>query len=207
MEANAALIGLTGGSRRLRNRAAGRYDVTHVVYEHGRCDRKAAQVFSNATYTLCAERLHAPGRRLMARFSAVAEAEPAGTRVASLLEEGLCEPSPERSGRSEPYRWHRGRRWSGRPVLVDCSVRFPEPTLVGRLRMGAHLPRSDEAIVYRIVVRTAAGKLLRRSGALEFRGNPYGELRLPALHATRIKLRLAPAYLPYLNLTSLEVRR
>lgn len=207
MEANAALIGLRGGSSRLRNRAAGRYDVTHVVYEHRPCDRKAAQIFTNETYTLCAERLHARGHRLMARFSAAAPADPGGALVASLLEEGVCRPPGERIDAAAPYRWRRDRRWSGLPVVVECSIRFPEPTLVGRLRVGAHLPRSDESIVYRIVARTPSGKRLRRSGALEFRGNPYGELRLPALHATQVKVRLTPAYLPYLNLTSLEIRR
>jgi len=205
MQANAALIGLHGGSARLRNRLVGRYDVTHTVYEGRSCDRQAATIFRNSRFSLCAERSQRAGAGL-ARTTAVGTADGRGTTVAALAAGLDCRPRPEPHHDGEVLRWRRRHRWSGVPVAVACRARFDEPAGVAWLRVVAHLPRAHEALVYRIAVTTPTGKVLRRQGALELRDNPYGEIRLPALRATRVRLRLVPAYLPFLNLRALELR-
>ena len=77
----------------------------------------------------------------------------------------------------------------------------------GRLRIEMVLPRASEAIVYRVSMFTEQGTIIRKHGALEFRGNPYGEIRLPDVKSRKLRVRLAPAYLPYLNVRALEWRR
>ena len=77
----------------------------------------------------------------------------------------------------------------------------------GRLRITLALPRAREALVYRVTMFTEEGNIVRKHGALEFRENPTGEIRLPDATARKLRVRLAPAYLPYLNVRALAWRR
>ena len=54
---------------------------------------------------------------------------------------------------------------------------------------------------------TEQGTLVRKHGGVEFRDKPTGEIRLPDAAAAKLRVRLAPAYLPYLNVKLMEWRR
>ncbi|MEE8311529.1 MAG: hypothetical protein V3R77_04680, partial [Candidatus Binatia bacterium] len=84
MRAAAALVGLRGGSRRMRNRIVGAYGVTHTVY-HGRgCDRRAAPIARAGSLRLCAERVREHAKRFLPLSTAVATASARGALVARL---------------------------------------------------------------------------------------------------------------------------
>ncbi|MFP6626224.1 MAG: hypothetical protein VCA74_04085 [Deltaproteobacteria bacterium] len=206
MEANAIIIGLAGGSRRLRNAAVGRYRVTHSVLEDQPCDRRSATLYDDGRFRLCAERSRPKTGIRPSRSTAAASTVGQGPLLASLGGRLLCRPQPERPAGSAMFRWRRGQRWSGRAVAVDCSVSFDTPQPAAFLRVVANLPRAREALVYRVAVTTENGTLLSRQGLIDFTGNPNATLRLPGHWLRRIDLRLVPAYLPYLNLKALEVR-
>ncbi len=206
MEANAIIIGLAGGSRRLRNAAVGRYRVTHSVLESQPCDRRSATIYDNGRFKLCAERSRPKTGIRPSRSTAAASTVGQGPLLASVGGRLLCRPEPDGQAGSEMFRWRRGQRWSGRAVAVDCSVSFDQPQPAAFLRVVANLPRAREALVYRVAVTTENGTVLSRQGLIDFTGNPNATLRLPGHWLRRIELRLVPAYLPYLNLKALEVR-
>ena len=82
---------------------------------------------------------------------------------------------------------------------------FEEPVSEVRLRLELTLPHAHEAVVYRVRTRTSGGVSLKRQGAIEFKANPYGEITLPGHWIEKVKLRLVPAYLPYLNIKALKL--
>lgn len=213
LRAAAALLGLRGGSRGMRNRLAATWKVSHVVTEGQHCDRKGAPLFSNQRYTLCAERYHRKADHQLDLTTAVASASGYATpdyatpgnelRVLAGLGHGLsCDPVPELL--DGVARWRRDSRWQGSPLSIRCTAEFETPRDLSRLRISARLPRAGEALVYRVLMR-GPGQRFRRHGALEFKGNPHGEIRLRARAVNRVEITLAPAYLPYLNLESLEL--
>jgi hypothetical protein len=75
-----------------------------------------------------------------------------------------------------------------------------------RLRVALQLPRAEEALLYWLEARSADGRTLRRRGLLELTGSDAREIALPQSEIVELRLRLLPAYLPYLNLRTLEVR-
>jgi len=208
LRAAAALLGLRGGSRGMRNRLAATWKVSHVVTEGQHCDRKGAPLFSNQRYTLCAERYHRKADHRLDLTTAVASASGYATpgnelRVLAGLGRGLsCDPAPELL--DGVARWRRDSRWQGSPLSIRCTAEFETPRNLSRLRISARLPRAGEALVYRVLMR-GPGQRIRRHGALEFKGNPHGEIRLRARAVDRVEITLAPAYLPYLNLESIEL--
>ena len=77
----------------------------------------------------------------------------------------------------------------------------------GRIRFTLALPRAREAVVYRVALFSEHGAIVRKHGVVEFRDNPTAEIRVPDVPTRRLRVRLAPAYLPYLNVKTLEWRR
>ncbi len=203
--ANALLIGMAGVERRLRDRIVGYYDVSATVFEGHHCDRDAARIFHNQRYSLCLERKHPALPFHLPVFRAVAGPATTDAVVARLGAGIRCTPPPEPGRRDGIARWRRVSRFSGRPVAVDCRVTIEPPTESLRLRIGLHLPRAEEVLVYRIAAHMRAGGRVKRRGGLEFKGNPYAELRVPGAGVDRVRLRLVPATLPYLNLVHLEL--
>ena len=90
---------------------------------------------------------------------------------------------------------------------MSCVARLPRAIRASRLRLELNLPKSDEALLYRISVTSRDGKRLRKQGVVEFRGNPNAEIALPPVEMTKIRFRILPAYLPYLNLRGLALLR
>ncbi len=206
MQANAALVGLNGHSRRLRNRIVGAFGITHTVYAEEPCDRGSREIFRSARYVLCAEGVRAARPFVMRRRAAAAAPTATGTVVASLRAGLSCEPAADRHREDGLLRWERRSRWSGQPLRIDCAAYLSAPTRASRLRIELHAPRAHEALVYRMEARTADGTAVRRRGVLEFRGSGSGEIPLPAEELTELRLRLLPAYLPYLHLREIELR-
>jgi hypothetical protein len=220
MRAAAALVGLRGGSRRMRNRIVGAYGVTHTVYDGHGCDRRAAPIARAGSLRLCAERVREHAKRFLPLSTAVATASARGALIARLgpaagsdTQHALfdCRPAPVENkvtgSALRALHWKRDSRWTAKPVTVDCVARPLVAERGGRLRIAMVLPRANEAIVYRISMFTEQGMIIRKHGALDFRGNPDGEIRLPDVTSRKLRVRLAPAYLPYLNVEALEWRR
>jgi hypothetical protein len=204
--ANAVLLGLAGGSPRLRNRVVSDFDITHTVYERRSCDRQSAEIYRSARFTLCAERFHTARRFRMRRTTAVAAAGPQGSVRAAMGGLLRCSPQPTYIERSKSWRWSRSGRWSGAPVVINCEAKFPRATPIGRLRISLNLPKASEALVYRAKIEMSDGEVFERQGVVEFNENPNGELLLPPGSVVRVRIRLVPAYLPYLNAEMLELR-
>lgn len=208
MQANAAIVGLAPGSPRLRKRLVDYYGVTHTVRDKHGCPAPSVEISRGAGPSLCAERAGTAARPAMRRSTAVAPAVSDGFVLARIGNGIFCSPAPARAKRADApgqFRWRRSARWSTRPVAVDCRARFSESVRIARLRLELNLPRAEEAIVYRVFVKSGDGKRLRRQGVIEFRDNPNGELALPPVDATRVRMRILPAYLPYLNLRGLAL--
>ena len=74
------------------------------------------------------------------------------------------------------------------------------------MRIALNLPKASEALVYHAAVEMSDGKVLRRQGIIEFRENPNAELILPRGMIRKVRVRLVPAYLPYLNASALDLR-
>ena len=206
LRSRAAVMGLRGGNLNFRSQHAANLDVTHTVWEKKSCDRKAAEIFRNATYTLCAER--SPRTRVchMPRTTAVAQARAGGSPIATIGHGLVCTPPPHTTAKDETRTWRRLSRWSAQQITIDCRASFPQPLDGGYVRIELKIPHADESLVYRIRMKTIAGRLRRRHGAIDFRGNPYGEIRLPADGVRKLSLRLTPAFLPYLHIKDLEIR-
>ena len=71
------------------------------------------------------------------------------------------------------------------------------------LALAAELPRARETIVLRAVVRTADGGKITRHAALALEGDRTATVALPGDGVRSVRLRMAPADLPYLNLREL----
>lgn len=204
--ANAVLIGLYGGSPRIRNRAIADFDVTHTIYENRDCDRRSTEIYRSERFTLCAERFHTGRRFRMRRTTAVADSGVQGATRAMIGDLLICTPKPIVAERTNSWRWTRESRWSGKPVAIDCKAEFPRPTPVGKIRIELNLPKANEALVYRARIEMTDGDVFKRQGVVEFRENPNAELSVPPGTVERVRLRLVPAYLPYLNARALDLR-
>jgi hypothetical protein len=208
MQANAAIVGLAPGSPRLRRRLLGYYGITHTVHGGHVCPDDSVRIARGGALVLCAERPGTPGRPAMRRSTAVAPAHTKGFVLARIGDGILCKPAPMRAQHPDApgrYRWKRTARWSASPVAIGCRARFSESVRATRLRLELNLPRAEEALVYRISVATGEGKRLHRQGVIEFRDNPNGEIALPPVDVKKIRMRILPAYLPYLNLRGLAL--
>jgi hypothetical protein len=208
MQANTAIVGLAPGSPRLRRRLVEYYGVTHTVRHTRGCPTGSVQIARGAGASLCAERAGTAARPAMRRSTAVAPASAEGFVFARIDDGVVCTPAPTRATRPDVpgrFRWKRSARWSARPVAINCRARFSESVRIARLRLELNLPRAEEALVYRISVKSSEGKRLRRQGVIEFLDNPNGEIALPPVEATRVRMRILPAYLPYLNLRGLAL--
>ncbi len=206
LRSRAAVLGLRGGNLGFRNQHAAHLDVTHTVWEKKDCDRKAAEIFRNATYTLCAERSQRSRVSSMPRTTAVAQARAGGSRAATIGDGLVCTPPPHTTAKDGTRTWRRLSRWSAEQIAINCRASFPQALDGGFVRIELKIPHADESLVYRIRTKTIAGKLRRRHGAIDFRENPRGEIRLPADGVRKLSLRLTPAFLPYLHLKALEIR-
>ncbi len=223
LRGGAALVAIGHGSRRMRNRIVSAYNVTHVVTDGRGCDRRSALIAAAGSLRLCAERLRAGPRRFLPPIRAAAtDRHRAGGDVIAIAAIGkettpnpgvsrfTCKPAPEpleAVGKGAAvWRWRRAQRWTAEAVAVDCVARIERGVRGGLLRIGLALPRAREALIFRVTAAGPGGKRTRRHGALEFRENPVGEIRLPDVETDRLRVRLAPAYLPYLNLTMLSWR-
>jgi len=91
-------------------------------------------------------------------------------------------------------------------VVVDCEATFEKSVKAKAIRIGLAIPRAHESLVYRVRIKTHDGFLLKRQGALDFSGNPRGEIPLKGKWIKRVKLRLLPSFLPYIHLRRLEIR-
>lgn len=221
LRGGAALVAIGHGSRRMRNRIVSAYDVTHVVTDGRGCDRRSALIAAAGSLRLCAERLRASPKRFLPPIRAAATAgHRAGGDVIAIaaidkettpspgVSHFTCKPAPERleaEGKGAAvWRWKRAKRWTAKALTVDCVARTERDVRGGLLRIGLALPRAREALIFRVTAAGPGGKRTRRHGALEFRENPVGEIRLPDIETDRLRVRLAPAYLPYLNLKTLS---
>ncbi|RMF20787.1 MAG: hypothetical protein D6760_10770, partial [Deltaproteobacteria bacterium] len=203
--ANALLIGMPGAERQLRNRIVGYYDLSATVFEGHHCDREAARIFRNQRYSLCLERRHEARPFHLPVFRAVAGPAATGVVLARLGDGIRCAPSPAPARHNGVVRWRRPHRFSGRPVAVDCRAVLSPPADSLHLRLALNAPRADEIVVYRIAARMHGSERVKRRGGIEFKGNPYGEVRVPGAGIERVRIRLLPATLPYLNVARLEL--
>jgi hypothetical protein len=210
MQAATAIIGLAPGSPRLRQRLVGYYGITHTVYEKRACPPASVAILENDRFSLCAVRDGSSKRPALRRVTAVAASKADGSPLARLGDGIVCRPIPlpaQHANSPSRFRWRRNARWSARPVAVNCAARWPRAIRASRLRLELNLPKSDEALLYRIAVTSQDGKRLRKQGVVEFHGNPNAEIALPAVEMTKIRFRILPAYLPYLNLRGLALLR
>jgi hypothetical protein len=127
-------------------------------------------------------------------------------RVASLGHGLECAPAPSRTVEGDPvFRWKRDSRWSARVLAIDCRAKFVEPLRKVALHVIADLPRAEEALVFRAVVTSASGKKRRHHGLIDLDGSDPVVVELSGDKVREVRLRLAPAYLPYLNLRDLSL--
>ena len=112
MRGSAALLGLGGASRHMRNRIVAAHGITHSVVDGGKCDRRSVEVARAGTLRVCAERQRARPGRTGSRYlplSTAAAGAPRGDSVAVLAGERSaatirfdCRPAPHRRRRQRP---------------------------------------------------------------------------------------------------------
>jgi len=209
LRAAAAIVGLAPGSPRVRRAQAYRSGATHFV-SHGRdCGRLGRELFRSGPLRLCAIVPTPPNARLRDPLVVVTTTSPerdVGPDVLASLGSGVeCKPTPELNGAA--YRWKRAGRWTAKPVAVRCSAKI-DPPADGEMsvHLSAELPRARESLLVRAVLRTTDGRRVVRHATAVLEGRDRVVLRLPAVSARAIRLRLVPACLPYLNLRELFLR-
>jgi hypothetical protein len=201
--ANAALIGLHGWQPRLRRRLIQRHGVTHVVYERAACDLGMRAVARRGRLTLCeAQRRGNGSAGASAPALLVADTKDSGSaRVLASRSAGTVHCAGD--GGDRAFRWRRGGRWSANYATATCTVAFAQPEQVEALRVRLHLPRAREAVVF--AVRARGQRRCVRTGALVAAGEQAGRVELRCGAVRRLRVRLVPAFLPYLSLTDVEV--
>jgi hypothetical protein len=116
-----------------------------------------------------------------------------------------CDPLVERQG--DVYRWNRESRWTAKPVAIRCRATLEPPATADlSLTLTAELPRARETMILRAVLRTTDGRKLVRHAAVTLTEGVTATVALPGAGVRAVRLRLTPAYLPYLNLRELRLR-
>jgi hypothetical protein len=86
-------------------------------------------------------------------------------------------------------------------------VRFDHAVGVHSIRVAARLPYAREALLYAWRAVARDGRVRHGLGAVELIGRDSTATGLlDAGEVVDLRIRLAPAYLPYLNLSGLELR-
>ena len=88
---------------------------------------------------------------------------------------------------------------------MTCTAKLTSPARIRGLRMRAHLPHARETLVFHAHARGHGPSCRARLGAVELTDESASTIALTCNDARRLRLRLVPALLPYLNLTALEV--
>jgi hypothetical protein len=202
LEAAAAITGLAPGNARLRRGLAAAHGVTHAVLDGPGCGRLGETIFRSGSLHLC--RISPPSRERSPALSSLERSANGRPRLAKLDAGIECDPKPERNVDSI-FQWRRGDRWSARALAIDCHAELAEPAARIGLHLTPDLPRAREAIVFRSVVVTAAGKRVRRRGLIELDGSDPVVVELGGKNVRAVSFRLVPAYLPYLNLRDLSL--
>jgi hypothetical protein len=202
LAAAAAITGLAPGNARLRRGLAGAHGVTHAVLDGAGCGRIGKDVFRSGSLRLC--RVSSPLRERSPALPSLERSANGRPRLAKLGAGIECNPMPERNADSV-FKWRRDERWSARPLAIDCHAELAEPASRVALYLTPELPRAREAIVFRSVVVTAAGKRVRRRGLIELDGSDPVVVALGGKNVRGVSFRLLPAYLPYLNLRDLSL--
>ena len=228
---NAALVSLRGRASRLRRRLAAAAGVTHLVYEHHACDRKISQdVFSNGRFVVCRfsdlprqgkehDRISAPTmvtanfdrdhvHAILAERGAIPDVAPGELLVRNPkanwtpaeFSKIACRP-PGMKNRTGVIAWRRDSRWTANTIAIQCRIKLAEElgSSIG-LRLRANLPRADETLVYH--VKFKAG---RRFGTVDLKNQTDHIIPILANRNERVTIRLAPAFLPYLNLEKIDL--
>lgn len=211
LRATALIVGLAPGSPHLRRSVAASNGVTHAVLHDRHCGRFGSEVGRSGSLALCEVRPDPDQRHRSLRRpgpSGARDPDPASARAT--LENGWsCSPSApveQDAAGAKIWRWHRMARWTARPVAVRCRADFAAPVRSAALRIAADLPRAREAVVYRVTMHTASGLRTVVAGYVMLEGSNAVEIPLETADVNVVRLRLAPANLPYLNLRELTLR-
>lgn len=209
LRASAAIVGFAPGSYRFRRAQADRSGATHFVIHARECGRLGRELFRSGRLRLC-EIVTAPSDAnfagsVVTGATTAREPEDSPEVLASIGSGIECKPEAEHKG--AVYRWKRVGRWTAKPLAVHCSAKIDPPT-AGQLSvsLSAELPRARESLLVRAVLRTTDGRRVVRHAVVVLEGRDTAILRLPAVSARALRLRLVPAHLPYLNLRELFLR-
>jgi hypothetical protein len=214
LRAAAAIVGLAPGSVRFRRAEAQRSHATHFVLHDRSCGRVGREVFRSGPLRLCAViagEVDTRGARVVPLAPSAAPPQESTHAMRAALDTGIaCLPRPEREHsakrESDVHRWTRESRWTAKPVAIRCRATIAPPAGEAlTLALSAELPRARETIVLRAVLRTADGRKIVRHAAVSLDGNRTSAVSLPGTGVQTLRLRLAPAYLPYLSLRELAL--
>ena len=210
LRASAAIVGLAPGSPWLRRVEAVHHGVTHVVLQDRRCGHFGREVFRSGSLALCATAHRAPDATI-ARLGLepYQPASAAGPTRATLGAGLACSPTPEREASLDGeilHRWEREGRWTARPVTIRCRAKLNPPAQSLSLVIVGDLPHAREVLVFRAVTRTREGETRRHHGAVTLENGKPATIALPGRNLDAVRLRLAPAYLPYSRLRELALR-
>lgn len=213
LRAATALVALAPGSPRFRLEQAHRGGATHFVLHGHRCGRVGREVFRSGPLRLCTVVASPQGADRAGTASMAAAVDPTSalaTTVRAALGSGItCSPTPQSeqtSDNGEVHEWKRKSRWTAKPVAIRCRVKMTPSAGDLVLTVAAELPRARETIVLRAVARTGDGPTLVRHALVPLEGNHTAAILLRVANARALQLRIAPAYLPYLNLRELALR-
>ena len=211
LRANAAIVGLARAAPGARRQLIAAFGVTHTVAAASTCDPPSESVYQEGGFTVCAW----PASRadlgaqpnVLLRGSTAATAGRDGSVRAALGESIRCRPAGRHQRQSDTWRWRRASRWSARALTIDCRVRFDHAVGVHSIRVAARLPYAREALLYAWRAVARDGRVRHGLGAVELIGRDSTATGLlDAGEVVDLRIRLAPAYLPYLNLNGLELR-
>jgi branched-subunit amino acid transport protein len=209
LRASAVLVGLAPGSPRVRRAGASRGGATHFV-THGRaCGRVGHELFRSGPLRLCEVRQASSDTRfaeLLAPSTTGERNHDHDSAVRAAIGAGIaCDPVVERDG--DVYRWRRESRWTAKPVAIRCRAKLEPPATADlALILAAELPRARETMILRAVLRTTDGRKLVHHAAATLAEGVTADVALPGTGVRAVRLRLTPAYLPYLNLRELFLR-
>lgn len=213
LRATAAIVGLAPGSPAFRRMEAQRAGATHFVVEGPGCGRLGRELFRSGRLHLCAVRPvtgDGPDSRTSKTAAIVEATSPHTHSLRAVLDAGVrCMPAPERKRSSDGtkvYRWKRESRWTAKPVVIRCRATMKSSDTAGlALTVSAELPRARETIILRAVLRTDDGRKIVRHAMLSLGDRSASTISLPDAGVRSLRLRLTPAYLPYLNLRELSL--
>lgn len=209
LRATSVLVGLAPGSPRVRRAQASRGGATHFVTHARACGRVGRELFRSGPLRLCEvspASSNAPFFELLAASTTGERSRDDDWAVRAAIGAGItCDPAVERD--RAVYRWKRESRWTAKPVAIRCRAKLEPPaTAQLSLTLAAELPRARETMMLRAVLRTTDGRKIVRHAAVTLAGGVTADVVLPGAGVRAVRLRLTPAYLPYLNLRELFLR-